>query len=172
MKIIVKSVQLLLVIMAFFSIFCEVNPRENIEQVNPLPIPSVQIESRLIVPGNGTNLIHLQMSRQELVALLGKPNEEYEHNGYCSYSEMHWFPKANSDGSVEGDGVFVFLRDHKVFEIRFNKGYFTNQGITFGSSLKELQSKTSVLLYQLTKRANTSTNNEDLQFLIEKERVP
>lgn len=124
---------------------------------------------RLITSGMGTDSVRLGMSRDELVALLGKPHEEYNHTGFCTFSEIHWFPPTNEDGSVDGDGIFAFLKNGKVFELMFGEGFYTSAGIKNDCLLKDLRSKITAPLFELTNSASTATNSENLFFIVEKE---
>lgn len=125
---------------------------------------------RLIAPGVGTDSVRLNMSRDELVTLLGEPDEEYDHTNLCNFSEIHWFPPTNPDGSVDGDGIFAFFREGKIFEIRFGEGFHTSRGVNHQSSLEDLKKEIAAPLFELTNSANTATNYENLFFMIEKEK--
>lgn len=134
--------------------------------------PKLENESQtetFVHPGYGTEDVYLGISREDLLKILGKPSDEYTHDGHCSYTEMHWYPKANADGAVNGDGIFAFLRDDKLFEIRFGKGYYTKESINYNLSLKELMTKIDAPLYLLSPSANTATNDKDLIYMVEKE---
>lgn len=124
-------------------------------------------ENFVVYAGKGTEQIYLGMTRQDLLSQLGKPSSEFTHKVFCSYSEMHWFPPANADGSVEGEGIFAFLRNNRAFELRFGEKYRTQSGIEYGMPLTELRKLISAPIYRLSPSSNTSTNNEDLWFLIE-----
>lgn len=140
-----------------------------VEKASKLMVENNSQAKIYIEPGYGTEQVYLGMSREDLLRTLGRPNDEYSHNGYCSYTEMHWYPNANADGTVYGDGIFAFLKDGKIFEIRFGKGYYTKENINYDSSLKDLRNKIVAPLFRLAPSANTSTNNEDLIYMIEKE---
>jgi len=130
-------------------------------------------EDRRVVAGIGIDSVRIDMSRSELLALLGKPNEENVYKSSCngveSHSDMHWFPPSNPDGSVNGDGIFAFVINGVVFEIRFGQGYYTDQGTKYGSKLTDLKTKIAAPLFRLDHSANTSTNDADLFFVIEKD---
>lgn len=124
---------------------------------------------KMVVPGKGTELIHLGLKRGELIEILGEPADEYRHDGFCLYTEMHWLPPADSKGHIEGDGIFVFLREDKAFEIRFDQTYHTSEGIDGGTTLREVGKVVDLPLFLLHPSANTATNHEDLYFLIDRD---
>ena len=128
-------------------------------------------EAFLIQPGIGTNEVYVGMLDKDLLAQLGKPAEEYSHTGHCNYVEMHWHSKVRPNGSMEeGNGIFAYLRDEKVFEISFSgKGFYTSDGITLDSSYKELQARYPGPNYRLTPSANHATNFEDLTYVVRKD---
>lgn len=142
----------------------------------PTPVNTVSEPSRkpwedtLVTPGFGTDSVHLNMSREDFVKLLGKPNEEYDYRIGCTYSDAHWFPQPNTDGSVDDLEIFAFFKDGSAFEIYFVEGFHTAGGIGPNTSLKDLRAKVNAPLYRLTNSSNTATNYQDLFFMIEKER--
>lgn len=140
------------------------------ETIVSQPLSAKPWEDRLIAPGVGTNSVRLDMSRDELIAALGKPSEEYNHRNPCSYSELHWFPPTQQDGSVDGDGVFAFVNEGKAFELMFGKGFNTAYGVRHGLILIDLKKKIAAPLFELINSANTATNNENLFFMVERDR--
>ncbi|MGH9949058.1 MAG: hypothetical protein ACRD6X_17950, partial [Pyrinomonadaceae bacterium] len=126
-------------------------------------------KDRLVAAGAGTDSVRLGMTRDELTDLLGKPNDELDyHIPSCIFSHMHWY-HANPDGSVDGD-IFAFLRDGKVFEIRYEEGFYTSDGIKNDYPLKDLKRKIAAPLFELTRSSNHATNYENLYFMIESEK--
>lgn len=125
-------------------------------------------EQVLIQSGFGTGKIHLGMSREGLLERLGPPNEEYSHNSFCTYVEMHWLPKAHPDGSMpEGNGIFAYLRDNRVYELSFSANeYQTTFGVSDSTSAKVAIEKLGWPLFLLTPSANTATYHEDLMYLV------
>lgn len=121
--------------------------------------------------GYGSKEIFLGMSRADLLKVKGIPNEEYNHTGYCSYTEIHWIQPTRADGSLqEGNGIFAYLKDDKVFEISFSGNqYYTKDNIKYGILLKELGKKGAVDFYILSPSANAATYNEDLVYAVESE---
>lgn len=142
----------------------------NTETIVSQSLSAKPWEDRLIAPGVGTNSIRLDMSRDELIAALGKPSEEYDHRHLCTYSELHWFPPTKRDGSVDGDGIFAFVKEGKVFELMFGKGFYTAYGVKHALTLKDLKKKIAAPLFELTNSANTATNGENLLFMIERDK--
>jgi len=144
------------------SVHVEQNSNKN--ELVRSPVSSVQ--DYLVIEGKGTKSIQIGMSRQQLVDHLGKPSDEYEHKGKCNYSELHWFPPPSPDGSVSGDGIFAFLKEERVFELRFGKGYQTNAGIGFGSPIGVLRDLVGAVTYELVPSSNTATNNRNLVYTV------
>ena len=122
------------------------------------------------MPGVGTSMVRLGMNREELIKLWGEPADEYNHSGACKYSEIHWFPAVEKREQTQGDGVFAFLRDGKVFEVRFGQGFHTPHGLAVNLTLGELKTRTTGKMFELTKSASTFTNDENLYFLIDSRR--
>ncbi len=110
------------------------------------PTEILPLEDRLVTPGVGTSMVRLGMGREELVKLWGEPADEYNHSGTCKYSEIHWLP---ADKGAQGDGVFVFLREGKVFEVRFGQGFHTPDGLEVNLPLSELKTRTTGKMFQI-----------------------
>lgn len=127
---------------------------------------SEEREDRTIVPGFGTSTIHLGLTRNDLLVKLGEPVDEYTHSGHCEYNEIHWLPNVEAAGDVEGEGVFAFLKNDKVVELRFGEGYHLNDKIRYGSRLQDLNTASLGSVYRLHPSANASTNYVDLMFSV------
>jgi len=119
-----------------------------------------------IIAGFGTENIHIGMSRDELISVLGKPNNEFPTMTSCKYSVLQWY-KSYSDGSVEdGDGVFCYLRDNKVFEVAFSSPRFITQNrISYGTKWIELLNVLDKKdFFTLSGSSNAATNYELLDY--------
>lgn len=149
---------------------------ETIEDKKMNQIGSMNVHERtnssdqlvVILPGYGTGKAHIGMSREAILESLGPPGEEYSHDGYCKYVEMHWSPKANADGSMaDGNGVFAYLDDEGVFSLSFSGDeYETQFGVGNWTPANVAKEKLGWPLFLLTPSANTATYHEDLMYLI------
>lgn len=187
MKIVAKSQYLLrievcIIMTVIISTFgCSQSPSAEAKDISS---GTRKTQGIYIQPGYGTQMVHLGMNERELLEILGKPNDEYNHgnpidvgNGEtlqasCIYSEMHWFPKALPDGTMEesGDGIFAYLKNDFVFELSFaGKSYHTLEEVTLWTSLKDLKNKFGGPFFLLHPSANTATNDGDLLYLVEKQ---
>ncbi len=122
-------------------------------------------EESTILEGLGTVSVKLGMSRVELTAHLGTPNNVFE-NLYCGQTHLQWF-EVRSDGSVEdGDGLNVYLKDDAAYHITFSSERFrTEEGITFGSELRELFTVYPELdVFTLSRSSSNATNDRDRFF--------
>jgi hypothetical protein len=135
-----------------------------------LSVKTTAWNDRLIRAGDGTTFVRLGMTRDKLIAVLGKPLLENSHTESCEFSQLQWLPPANPDGTLEGGGIFAFFRAGKVFEIMFGEGFYTSNEVKPGLSLEALKNKSAAPLYRLSPSANTATNDEDLFFMVEKEK--
>lgn len=145
----------------------------------PLQSPLItSAEKTQIHPGYGTTYIHLGVSRGYLLSILGKPDEEYLYDNYdkaCGvHSDMHWSTKINSDGTMEpGDGIFVYLRDDKVFGISFSdKKYFTTGRIAFDMPFDEVKKipEFDTIAFTLTNSADHASNYKDYFYLVDRDK--
>lgn len=121
-----------------------------------------------ITPGRGTEDIQLGMSREDILQVLGKPNEAYSYDsdsipGRCEYSDMHWLEER-----FEGNGIFAYLKNEKIYEISFSgKQYITKGSIKLFSSLDEVKrSYPQAQQYVLTPSAAPVNNNRDLIYVV------
>lgn len=172
------------------NVITNVENVNNVNEIAEIETPSsvndnYTQERQYIHPGYGTDQVHLGMSSEDLRRVLGKPNDENSHresinvNGEilksnCSYTEMHWFPKANPNGKMKerGNGIFAYLMDDRVYEISFSgeKSYKTKEDINYLSSLKDLKNKIGAPVYILSPSANHANNYEDLMYMVETEK--
>jgi hypothetical protein len=88
--------------------------------------------SYLIQPGQRVGALRIGDTRQQAIARLGSPSEEYSYSS-CSRSEMHWVNPSPS-------GIFAYLRDGRVFQIEVGSTRFrTSAGLGSGSSPRALR---------------------------------
>lgn len=165
--------RILLLLVTIFVIGCTSEASKNIHDSNEERSGNLKIggsitpdQDYVVIEGKGIKSVQIGMSRKQLLKHLGQPADEYVHNGKCNYSELHWFPPTASDGTVSGDGIFAFLKEDHVFELRFGKGYQTKAGIGFGSSFDIVRNLAGAITYELVPSANTATNNRNLIYTV------
>lgn len=121
-----------------------------------------------ITPGLGTEDVQLEMSREDILQVLGKPNEAYSYDSdsVSGRSDMHWL-----DEKSYGDGIFAYLRGEMIYEISFSeKKYVTKGNIKLDSTLDEVKrSYPQAQQYLLTPSASHANNYKDLIYIVSAE---
>lgn len=137
-----------------------------------LPIvvfPSVEkAKGTLILEGQSIGSLKLADSRERAVKLFPlKPNLDEEHTyPFCGpRTELHWIDAKYP----ETWGVFIFLRDNRVFQIESGTSRFqTRQGITFNSPPSVIRKYfSSIKTYQLRYSAANISGGRDLIYWVD-----
>lgn len=114
---------------------------QTIEATSPIPgvavispTPEIEVQNRdsnEIIAGKGGAKIRIGDTRSQILEILGDPSEEYDLAGrQCDYVEMHWI-----DIKYGGDGIYAFLKDGKVSQLKFSSSlYETSDGLGFEST--------------------------------------
>jgi len=133
---------------------------------NSAVLDSDGLGSGQIIPGKGTEKFWLGNSREHLIKVLGKPNEEYHYGEVsdCNHSDMHWL-----ELGTDGDGIFCYLKDGAVFQISFSLNrYVLPNGITIGTPINDVLGKyVSLQGFELLHSAGEVNGGKNLLYLVE-----
>jgi hypothetical protein len=137
------------------------------------PIPLT--DAALIEPGRRVGTLRLGDIRERVTEVFPKkPNydEEYNYDEGCPRTEIHWLDidLSHENGAVS-NGVFVYLKDGRVFQIEAATPRFhTADGITEDSTPEELRRHYQQLKAYVLANSGTKVNGgRDLIYWIDRE---
>lgn len=166
-----ECLMVLVICMSFACIGLPVSRISNIAE-SPSPLPRIrekntmEMESDVIVPGVGIQLLQIGDTPEEAIQKLGSPSEDYSYpfETPCMNREMHWFINGWSDG-----GMFAYFRDGRVFQIEVISPRFkVKGGFQLGEKASEIAHELNgtFSLYRLTGSAGKINGFKDIKYLV------